>query len=81
MRIKGDKESASGIGHTKTLEYLCSVYLPCHLHTSTILMYLEKYQPKYRSIFNNAVVNGLTLDGGQFASRDKNTISKLSTRE
>ena len=32
LQIKGDKESASGIGHARTLEYLCLVYLPFHLH-------------------------------------------------
>ena len=33
LQIEGDKESASGIGHARTLEYLCSVYLQCHLHS------------------------------------------------
>jgi hypothetical protein len=32
LQIKGDKESVSGKGHARTLEYLKIVHLPCHLH-------------------------------------------------
>jgi hypothetical protein len=32
LQIEGDKESVSGKGHVRTLEYLKIVHLPCQLH-------------------------------------------------